>query len=96
MLLVFPNTYATMYLIFCLNHFQAWIIFHFSYISGWSYKDDYFENFSCACAYVLLIENNVIELFEVFIYRTTTNDICYTPYDDRRQTRPLDEIAFYS
>lgn len=37
-----------------------------------------------------------MESYMMFIDRVIAYDICFCPYDGHRQTRPLDNIAFYS
>ncbi|XP_050897796.1 uncharacterized protein LOC127104665 [Lathyrus oleraceus] len=76
--------------------FTVWIISHFPHISRWPSEMEYNEDWPRACAFAPYRGNTTIEPYRVFIDRTVAYYIFFCSYDGHRQTRPLDDIAFYS
>ncbi|CAL5206477.1 unnamed protein product [Lathyrus oleraceus] len=73
----------------------AWILSHFSHISGWALDDNYIEDWPRDFSYIWFRGNPMIESFRVFIDCTVADDTCYYPYDDHHQTCLLDNISLY-
>lgn len=92
----FHNACATPFLIIHMYHFHAWIVQHFPRIYGWSYVDTYVEDMHHACAFNLLIVNQMIELFRVYLECMVADDTHFQAYVDHCQTRPLDNIDLYT
>lgn len=63
-----------MLLIMYLDHFQGWIISHFSHIIGWKVVPTYTEDWSCVAIFLSYMGNNANKLSEcilIVMYQTT-------------------------
>lgn len=92
----FHNTCPTPLLIIHIFNFQAWVLQHLPCIFGCSYVLTYIEDMPCASAFAMLIENQVMEIFGVYLDCLVAEDMHFQAYTDHRQMCPLQYITFYS
>ncbi|KAI5422332.1 hypothetical protein KIW84_045690 [Lathyrus oleraceus] len=73
----------------------AWILQHFTRISGWASVPEYTEDMPHTISFISLRGNQATEPFRVYLDYLVAEDMHFNSYVNHRQTRPFGDIMLY-